>query len=85
MTTPVETDQNGQNDTVIQKQNVASMMQFCSAMLYGRLVRTSSDFGPVPLNILHKIVDVEEVNPLWTNFSRLFGKEVDEVDIKARS
>lgn len=61
------------------------MMQFCSAMLYGRLVRTSSDFGPVPLNILHKIVDVEEVNPLWTNFSRLFGKEVDEVDIKARS
>ena len=63
------------------------LVQFTSATLYGRLVRTSSDFGPVPLEILHKIVDVEEENPLWTTsvLSFIFGKQTDEFDIKAGS
>ena len=58
-------------------------MQFTSATLYGRLVRTSSDFGPVPLEILHKIIDVEQENPLWTKLPFIFGKDTDEYDIKA--
>ena len=70
---PIKTVQNSVNQDT---------MQFASALLYGRLVRTSSDFGPVPLEILHKIVDVEEENPLWTEMPLLFGKEVDEFDIK---
>ena len=58
--------------TIPREEYVHAQMNHLASVYY-RLVRTSSDFGPIPIDSLKKINHLEEI-------SQLFSKSDDELD-----